>query len=281
MLYPKQTIRASGRLLDLRKPQVMGILNVTPDSFFDGGKYTGLSQALRQIEKMLLDGATIIDVGGMSSRPGAVVISSEEECQRVLPIIEAAAKQFSEAIFSIDTVYAHTARMAVRVGAHMVNDISAGQFDPTLLSTVADLRVPYILMHMQGRPEDMQVKPTYEDVTLGVLDFFIKHIQKLKSLGIADIIIDPGFGFGKSKEHNYALLQKMHVFKVLDCPLLAGISRKSMIYKVLRTQPNQALNGTTALHMVALQQGARILRVHDVKEAVEVVTLWEQLESVN
>ena len=281
MLHPQTTINCRGRLLSFVEPKIMGVLNVTKDSFFDGGRYHALDTALAQAEKMLAEGADIIDIGGMSSRPGAELISPKEEQARILPIIEQLKKRFPEAFISVDTVYSSTVERVFDFGADMINDVSAGAFDDKMYETVTRLDIPYILMHMQGRPKDMQDHPAYDDVTLGVLDFFIEHIQNLRSLGVADIIVDPGFGFGKSVTHNYTLLQKMHVFKILDCPILAGVSRKSMIYKVLGTQPSQALNGTTALHIVALQQGARILRVHDVKEAVEVITLWKQLESVS
>ncbi len=278
MLNPQQSLNVGGRLLTLDRPCVMGILNVTPDSFFDGGRYDRVEDALKQAERMIAEGVDIIDIGGMSSRPGAKVLSSDEELNRVLPVVEAIRTSFPQITISIDTVYAATAKAAIEAGADLVNDISAGTFDQEMYQTVADLGVPYVLMHMQGRPETMQEHPDYEDVVLEVLDFFIAQTTILRKLGVKDIILDPGFGFGKSLEHNYELLKKMHVFRMLDCPVLAGISRKSMINKVLGTRPENALNGTTALHMVALQQGARLLRVHDVKEAVQVVKLWLHLQ---
>ncbi len=277
MFHPQTTLNCKGKLVSLEKPLVMGILNVTPDSFFDGGKHTGSSQQLRQVEKMLNEGATFIDVGGMSSRPGAEIIGIDEELRRVIPIIEAVGKECPEALISIDTIRSEVAKASVETGASMVNDISAGAFDEQLYETVAALGVPYVLMHMQGRPDTMQAAPNYSDVVQEVLDFFIREVGKLRQLGVKDILLDPGFGFGKTVEHNYQLLKKMHVFQVLDCPILAGISRKSMICKVLNINPEQALNGTTALHMVALQQGVKILRAHDVKEALEVIRLWEQM----
>ena len=280
MLHSALTLNCRGRLLDLSTPAIMGILNLTPDSFYDGGKFQSIASALKQVEKMLDEGASIIDLGGMSSRPGAVVIGEEEELQRVLPVIEKIIETFPEAMLSIDTVRAKVAREAVARGAAIINDISAGSLDPDLWQTVVDLQVPYILMHMQGRPETMQNQPVYESVTVEVLDFLIAKVGALREMGAKDIIIDPGFGFGKSVEHNYELLQKMHVFQMLECPVLAGVSRKSMICKVLKVSPLKALNGTTALHMIALQQGARILRVHDVREAKEVIRLWQQLEKV-
>ena len=263
----------------LDTPIVMGILNVTPDSFYDGGQYAAVDTALEQAEQMLTEGASIIDVGGMSSRPGADIISVEEELQRVIPVIEAVKKQFPDAIISIDTVQSEVARASVQAGASIINDISAGRIDDKMYATVADLKnVPYILMHMQGKPQDMQTKPSYEDVALEILDFFIAEVGKLRELGVYDVVLDAGFGFGKSIAHNYELLRKMHTFQILDLPVLAGISRKSMIYKLLDITPAASLNATSALHMVALQQGAKILRVHDVKPAREVIRLWQQLE---
>ena len=273
------TLNCRGHLLDLSRPVVMGILNVTPDSFFDGGHYTGADAALKQAEIMLSEGAAMLDVGGASSRPGAKEVSEVEELERVIPAIEIIKSHFPEAIVSVDTWRAGVAQAAVEAGASIVNDISAGSLDPKLYETVARLDVPYILMHMQGTPGTMQQNPQYEDVVTEVLDFFIGEIKKLRALGIKDIVLDPGFGFGKTVEHNFLLLKNLHVFgHVTGLPVLAGISRKSMICKVLKVKPENALNGTTALHMVALQQGAQILRAHDVKEAMEVIRLWEQLE---
>ncbi|MEL6718914.1 MAG: dihydropteroate synthase [Bacteroidota bacterium] len=261
------------------KPIIMGILNVTPDSFFDGGKYSSLDQALRQAEKMIEAGATILDIGGMSSRPGAETITVEEELRRILPVIEIVLQKNQDVILSIDTVHAKVAERAVESGVSIVNDISAGSIDNAMYETVARLKVPYILMHMKGNPKNMQIQPEYTDVKTEVLDFMIQEVGKLRVLGVKDIIIDPGFGFGKRLEDNYDLLKNMHIFQLLGLPVLAGISRKSMIYKYLEINAQEALNGTSALHMIALQQGASILRVHDIKEAVEVVKLWEMLES--
>ncbi|MCI5081636.1 MAG: dihydropteroate synthase [Saprospiraceae bacterium] len=280
MLNPQTTLNCKGQLLDLSKPLVMGILNVTPDSFYDGGKYKSDGAIATQIGKMLEEGANIIDIGGMSSRPGADIITTNEEIDRVMPAISYIQQHYPSAIISIDTVHAVVARTAVEGGASIINDISAGRIDADLYTTVADLGVPYVLMHMQGKPKDMQQQPQYKDVVQEVLDFLIAELGKLRSLGVKDIIIDPGFGFGKSLTHNYQLLKKMHIFNILDLPILCGVSRKSMIYKLLNTKPEHALNGTTALHMIALQQGAKILRVHDVKQAVETIQLWEQLENV-
>lgn len=280
MFEPQGTLNCRGKLLDLEQPIVMGILNVTPDSFFDGGRYLGESAVLQQVEKMLTEGAAIIDIGGMSSRPGAEIISEEEELLRVIHVIELIVKYFPEAIISIDTVKSVVARRSIEAGASIVNDISAGRLDEKLYDTVADLSVPYVLMHMQGTPGNMQQNPVYEDVTCDVLDFFIQEVGKLRALGVKDIMLDPGFGFGKTVEHNFQLLRNLHVFQILDLPILTGLSRKSMVCRPLGVKPADALNGTTALHMVALQQGLRILRVHDVREAIEVIKLWQQLESV-
>lgn len=274
------TLNCRGRLLDLSRPQVMGILNVTPDSFFDGGRYDDPAHALRQAEKMLREGAAILDVGGASSRPGAAEVSAEEEARRVVPLLVALSAEFPEAILSVDTWRAPIARAAVEAGAGIVNDISAGRLDENLLPAVAELAVPYILMHMQGTPTTMQQAPSYQDVVTEVLDFFLEKIGRLRALGVRDIVLDPGFGFGKTVEHNYQLLNNLSTFSaVTGLPVLAGLSRKSMICKVLKVNPEHALNGTTALHMVALQQGARILRAHDVREAQEVIRLWEMVES--
>lgn len=278
MLNPRLTLNCKGRLLSLQTPQVMGILNVTPDSFYDGGRFRHLDQAVRQAAQMLNEGAAIIDVGGMSSRPGAELISPEEELKRVLPVVEAVSRAFPEAIISVDTIRSKVARAAVAAGAHMINDISAGAFDDALYATVAELGVPYILMHMKGSPKTMQEQPAYADVVQEVLDFLIAEIGKLRALGVKDIIVDPGFGFGKSVAHNYALLKRLHAFQVPEVPVLAGLSRKSMIYKVTGGDAQSALPGTAALNMAALQQGARLLRVHDVKAAVDVISLWKALE---
>lgn len=280
MFAVRRTLNCKGRLLSLERPVVMGILNTSPDSFYDGGRYQSLDAALYQTEQMLSEGAAIIDVGGMSSRPGAAQISIQEELRRVLPVIEAIAGRFPEAFISIDTVHAQTAREAVAAGACIVNDISAGRLTEGMYETVAELGVPYILMHMQGRPETMQQQAQYDDVVQEVLDFLIAEVGRLQAAGVKDILLDPGFGFGKTIEHNFQLLQNLHVLGILPYPVLAGISRKSMIYRSLGIPPEEALNGTTALHIVVLQQGALVLRVHDVAEAVQVVRLWEQLQSV-
>ena len=275
----QNTLNLKGKLLSLDHPLLMGILNLTPDSFFPGSRVSGIDGMLERAEGMLRDGATFLDVGGMSSRPGAELVSEEEELQRVIPAVEALHARFPEALISIDTVWASVAREAVEAGACMVNDISAGRLDAAMYETVASLRVPYVLMHMQGTPRNMQQDPQYDNVVTTVLDFLIAELGKLRDLGVHDVILDPGFGFGKTVAHNYSLLKNLSAFHVLEAPLLVGLSRKSMITRVLDVPPAEALNGTTALHMVALQQGAQILRVHDVKEAAEVVRIFRQLAS--
>ncbi len=278
MLNPLKNITCKGKTISLEKPIVMGILNVTPDSFFDGGKYEQENTILKQAEKMFEEGATILDIGAMSSRPGAVEISEKEELQRLLPAIHSILKEFPEAILSVDTYRSEVAKKVIEAGAAIINDISGGQLDDKMFETVGKLQVPYILMHMKGNPQNMQQSPDYEDVTLEIFDWFTLRINELKAAGIKEIILDPGFGFGKTVAHNYELLQKMHVFAIHDLPVLAGISRKSMIYKVLENTAQEALNGTSVLHLVALNEGAKILRVHDVKEAKEVIKLWEVLK---
>jgi dihydropteroate synthase len=272
-----KTINCKGKLLDLSTPKIMGILNVTPDSFFDGGRYNSMDNALFQVEKMLEEGADIIDIGGMSSRPGAEIISTEEELKRVIPIVEAITKRFEESILSIDTVKSEVAKQAIEAGGHLINDISAGQFDDKLYETVAALDVPYILMHMNGSPKTMQHDPKYDNVITHVTDFFIREVGVLRELGVKDILLDVGFGFGKTIDHNYQLLKQLKDFQIIDSPILVGISRKSMIYKLLNIQPQAALSATSALHLLALQNGGNLLRVHDVKEAKEVIELWKQI----
>lgn len=268
------TLNCKGKLLVIDHPLVMGIINCTPDSFYSGSRFTGIDAVLRQAEKMLKDGADMIDIGGQSTRPGSQPVDMTEERNRVIPAVEAVVKNFPGAFISIDTFYASVAEEAVAAGACMVNDISAGSMDARMWQTVAMLRVPYIVMHMQGTPQNMQQNPAYINVTGDVLDFFIKKINELKSAGIHDIIIDPGIGFGKTIHHNFELMKNLSVFKMLDKPLLLGVSRKSMIYKTLDCSPGEALNGTTVLNTIGLMNGASILRVHDVKEAKEVVTLF-------
>ena len=271
-------LNCKGRLLNLEVPAVMGILNVTPDSFYDGGQFNVIENALEQTGQMLEEGATIIDIGGMSSRPGAEIISVDEELNRVLLIVREIHKSFPKAILSIDTVHSDVAQKTIDEGVSMINDISGGTIDPGIWDVAKVNDVPYVLMHMQGRPNDMQKNPTYDDVALDILKFLRDKVFNLENLGVKDILIDPGFGFGKSIDQNYQLLNRLGSFRILDCPILVGISRKSMIYKLLDGTPEEALNGTSALHMIALQNGAKILRTHDVREAVECVQLHEQLK---
>ncbi len=271
----QMTINCKGKLLNLSQPAVMGILNVTPDSFFDGGKWSDEKNILNQVEKMLSEGAEIIDVGGMSSRPGAAVISEEEEMQRVIPVIKLILTHFPEAIISVDTIRANVAKAAIENGAAIVNDISGGTFDEKMIPAVALLNVPFVVMHKKGMPADMQQNPVYENVVIEVFDFLQKQVHKCRQAGI-NVIVDVGFGFGKTLEHNFSLLKNLDVFQQLNCPVLLGISRKSMITKTLNIKTENALNGTTALNMLGLMKGAKILRVHDVKEAVETVELYSK-----
>lgn len=268
------TLNCSGKILVIEKPAVMGIINITPDSFFSNSRAQNNDAVLQQAEKMIFEGADIIDIGGQSTRPGSVRVDADKELLRVLPAIEIILKKFPEAIISVDTYYSAVAKAAVDAGANIINDISAGIFDAEMLSTVASLQVPYICMHMKGSPETMQQNASYENVTREVLDFFIEKTTQCKAAGINDVIIDPGFGFGKTITHNFQLLRNLQDFKMLDKPILAGISRKSTIYKTLGVTVEEALNGTTVLNTLALQNGANILRVHDVKEAKEAIKLF-------
>lgn len=270
------TLNCKGKLISLQTPLVMGIINATPDSFYEGHLHGGKEGILDIAAAMLTAGAGILDIGGQSTRPGSSRIDSEEEMQRVLPVITAIHQRFPEALISIDTYYSKVAAAAVAAGACMVNDISAGNMDEAMIPVVASLQVPYICMHMKGSPETMQQRPHYDDVVKEVLDFFIYKIDECKRAGIKDIIIDPGFGFGKTIPHNFQLLSNLVVFKILERPILAGISRKGTIYKTLNIDVTEALNGTTVLNTLALQNGANILRVHDVKEAKEVVLLMQE-----
>ncbi|RCT56208.1 dihydropteroate synthase [Winogradskyella sp. KYW1333] len=273
------TINCKGRLLDLNSPKVMGILNVTPDSFYDGGKYKDELEILNQVETMLNDGATIIDVGGYSSRPGGKEIKINEEISRVVPVVELILNKFPETLISIDTFRSKVAQKSIVAGASIVNDISAGHLDSDMLSTVGKLGVPYIMMHMRGNPKTMQNQTQYEDLVKEVNSYFAERISIAHEHKIIDIIIDPGFGFAKTLEQNFELLNKFELLQIVGKPILAGVSRKSMIYKTLDTSSEKALNGTTALNMLALQKGAKILRVHDVKEAMECVTLFNKLHT--
>jgi dihydropteroate synthase len=273
------TLNCKGRLLKVEKPLVMGILNITPDSFYTGSRQMNIDSILQKAEQMLMEGASILDVGGQSTRPGSKKISAEEELIRVIEPISAVCKNFPEAFISVDTYYSAVAKEAVGAGACIVNDISAGNMDREMVSTVAMLRVPYVLMHMPGTPQTMQQHPVYENVTEEVFDFLTKKIDGCKKAGICDLIIDPGFGFGKTIVQNFELLKNLHQFTKLNCPVLLGISRKSSIYKTLGITANEALNGTTVLNTISLLNGASILRVHDVKEATEAIMLIEAYNS--
>lgn len=268
-----KTLNCKGKLVDLSTPKVMGILNVTPDSFYDGGRLTDEASILKQAERLLTEGATFVEVGGYSSRPGATDISEEEEMKRILPVVQSLSKYFPEAIISIDTFRSEVARHAINEGACIVNDISGGRLDSLMVETVAALGVPYILMHSRGTPQNMTQLTEYENLIKDVVDYFHQKVSNLQKAGVKDIIIDPGFGFAKNIEQNFQLLKHLGHFQILGKPLLVGLSRKSMIWKTLKANPENALNGTTALNTIALLKGASILRVHDVKEAVETIKL--------
>ena len=275
------TINCQGTLVDLSTPKVMGILNVTPDSFFDGGKYKDVSSICAQVKKMLDEGATFIDIGAYSSRPGAKHISENEEVERIVPIIELLVKEFPGILISVDTFRSAVAKISIEKGAAIINDISGGNADENMFQTVAELQVPYIIMHMQGTPQNMQDNPQYDNITLEILKEFSEKAFQLKKLGLNDFIFDVGFGFGKTLEHNYELLSKLELFQNLDAPILTGVSRKSMFYKPLNTTPNEALNATTVAHTIAVQKGSQILRVHDVKEAMETIKILNLLNHTN
>ena len=268
------TLRCRGRLLLLNKPLVMGILNITPDSFYDGGRYLTPSQAADRVEHMLNEGADLIDVGAVSTRPGSTPPNSKEELARLMPVLHEVMKRVPEAIISVDTFRSEVAKAAVAEGASIINDISSGEMDHQMFETIAALQVPYVLMHMQGTPDTMQHAPRYAHVTKEVTQWLASRIQQLRTLGVNDIIADPGFGFGKTLQHNYTLLRELHYLSILQVPLMVGISRKSMVYKPLESTPEESLVGTTALHYHALTKGAHILRVHDVKAAKETTKLY-------
>jgi dihydropteroate synthase len=271
------TINCNGKLIDLTSPKVMGILNVTPNSFFDGGKHDNKKTILVQVEKMLLEGATFIDIGGYSSKPSAELVSEDEELQRIVPAIMDIVKEFPEVIISVDTFRSKVALESVEYGASIINDISAGNLDAKMLETVAKLKVPYVMMHMKGTPQTMQSLTQYENIVKEILFYFSQKIAQARSLGINDLILDPGFGFAKTIEQNFEVLSKLELFQITELPFLVGISRKSMIYKTLEINTEIALNGTTSLNTISLLKGAKILRVHDVKEAVECVKLYQKL----
>ncbi len=272
-----KSINCKGKLIVFDRPKVMGILNLTPNSFYDGGSYSSVSDALKKVEKMLSEGADFIDIGAYSSKPNAEFVSSEEEMLRLIPVLEKIIKNFPQAIISIDTFRAEVAKKAIDIGASIINDISGGVLDEQMFDEVAKAHVPYILMHMRGTPQNKQQFTVYEDVTKDVALYFSKRIALAIEKGIKDIIIDPGFGFAKTLNQNYELMKNLSFLKNLNFPILSGVSRKSMIYKYLQISPEDALNGTTALNMFSLINGANILRVHDVKEAVECVKLYNKL----
>ena len=270
---PQMLINTKGFLIDLSKPKLMGILNITPDSFYEGSRFMDLSRVLYEAEKMLATGATFLDIGGHSTRPGASPVSEEEELKRVLPVVEGIIHNFPEALISIDTFRSSIASECVKAGAVMINDVSGGDLDDKMFQTVVNLNVPYVLMHSRGTPETMTQLTDYQDLVTDVMDELQQKIYRLRQLGQKDIIIDLGFGFAKTADQNYVLLKHLEDFRLLDCPMLVGVSRKSMIWRKLDISPNDSLNGTTVLNTVALMKGANILRVHDVKEAMEAVTL--------
>lgn len=272
-------INCKGQLIDLSIPKVMGILNVTPNSFFDGGKYKNEEAILSQADKMLSEGATFVDIGAYSSKPSAEFVSEQEEIDRIVPAIKLILKHFPEALLSIDTFRAEVAKASIENGAAIINDIAAGELDDKMFDVIADYNVPYIMMHMRGNPQTMQSMTQYGDIVKEMLFYFSEKVKRARSLGINDLILDPGFGFAKTTDQNYEVLQKMELFNLLELPVLAGVSRKSMIYKTLGNTAQEALNGTTVLNTIALTKGAKILRVHDVKEAVECVTLFDKIGS--
>lgn len=280
-MQTKKLINCKGKLISVEKPVVMGILNITPDSFFDGGKFNSIDSALFQTEKMLSDGATFIDIGGHSTRPRANEVELNVELNRTIPVIEDILKKFPDAIISIDTFRSKVADEAIAAGAAIINDVSAGDADEHMFETVVKYNVPYILMHKNGSFKTMQQKPTYKDVVLDIINYFIPKVTFLQSIGVSDLILDPGFGFGKTLGHNFELLNRLEGFKIFELPLLIGVSRKKMIQQTTNTDASTSLNGTTAAHMIALMKGANILRVHDVKEAVECVNIYNQLKPFN
>jgi dihydropteroate synthase len=266
-------LNIDGRLVDLSTPKIMGILNVTPDSFFDGGRYQSEKEILVKVENMAEHQAIFIDVGGYSSRPGAQDISPKEELERIIPVIRRIKQEFPQLVISVDTFRSAVVMAAVAEGASMINDISGGGLDPEMYSTIAELNIPYVLMHMKGTPQTMTKEATYDNVLKEVIDYFHARVHQLQCLGVKDIVIDPGFGFAKTREHNFQLLKDLNLFGILGKPILVGLSRKSMVWKTLGIDPEDALNGTTVLNTIALLNGANILRVHDVKEAAQIIKL--------
>jgi dihydropteroate synthase len=273
--HKKTTLNAGGKLIDLSSPKVMGVINLTPDSFYADSRKQGIDNVLALSEKMLAEGATFLDLGAYSSRPGAEDISVQQEMDRLLPAVQAIVAKLPDAILSIDTFRSQVAEAAIKAGAHIINDISGGELDDDMFAAVARLQVPYILMHMKGNPQNMVQQATYENVFDEVFDYFTNKYHQLKQLGVKDVIIDPGFGFAKRSEHSYELMRRLQEFSRLQLPILVGVSRKRMIYNLLGNTADETLNGTTALNAIALTKGANILRVHDVREAVEAVKIWE------
>ncbi|MDG2415437.1 MAG: dihydropteroate synthase [Flavobacteriaceae bacterium] len=273
------SLNCKGDLIFLDTPKIMGVLNITPDSFYDGGRYKAEDQVLAQVEKMMSEGATFIDIGAYSSRPGAAEVSEEEEAKRLYPILQAILKRFPEGLLSIDTFRSSIAKNAIEMGAALINDISAGQLDPEMIPTLGKLGVPYIMMHMRSTPKDMQEHTQYEHLLQEIISYFSEKIDRAKKHNITDIIIDPGYGFAKTTQQNFELLRESALLNTFGVPVLTGVSRKSMIYKTLNTTAQDALNGTTALHMQALINGSSILRVHDVAAAKECVLLYEALQN--
>ena len=271
------TINCKGNLIDLSSPKIMGILNITPNSFYDGGKYSLEKNAISKVDKMLKEGATFIDIGAYSSKPNAEFVSEEEELKRIIPVVKTLIKEFPETLLSIDTFRSSVAQECINNGAALINDISAGNLDEKMIEVIASNNVPYIMMHLRGTPQTMQNQTNYENLIKEMILYFSDKISKARNLGIHDLIIDPGFGFSKTTDQNFEILSNLELFKMLDLPILTGISRKSMIYKTLDTNPEEALNGTTVLNTIAITKGANIIRVHDVKEAIECVKLYEKL----
>ena len=273
-----KTINCLGNLIDLESPKVMGILNLTPDSFYDGGKYKSEKQILNQVEKMLTEGATFIDLGAYSSRPGASHVSLEEERSRLLPALTLILREFDKALVSVDTFRSRIARECVDAGAALINDISAGHLDPEMISTIAQLQVPYIIMHMKGNPQDMQSRTAYDNLVKEIIYYFSERIFELRKLGENDIIIDPGYGFSKTLDQNYELLGKSELLGNLELPVLTGVSRKSMLYNLIGTDPEEVIAATVAAQVIALLKGTNILRVHDVKEAMQAIQIVEKTQ---
>ncbi len=275
------TINCLGKLIDLTTPKVMGILNITPNSFYDGGQYVTEKSILNQVEKMLLEGAAFIDLGAYSSKPNAALVSEEEEIERLLPVIKSVLKHFPDTLLSIDTFRSEVAKVSLDLGAAMINDIAAGNLDEKMFETIAKYQVPYVMMHMKGTPQTMTLLTQYDNIVKEMLFYFSEKITTARSFGINDLVVDPGFGFAKTLEQNYEVLQHLELFQNLELPILVGVSRKSMVYKILETNAEDALNGTTVLNTIALTKGANILRVHDVKEAVEAAKLFTSSKIIN